>query len=110
MQGRLTAAPVRVPFLDLRPAHERLSATLLAEFAELIETGAFTGGPQVAAFERELAHWCAVGSAVGVGSGLDGLRLGLLAAGIEPGDEVIVPAQTFVATYEAVTQAGGVPV
>ncbi|HWN21211.1 MAG TPA: DegT/DnrJ/EryC1/StrS family aminotransferase, partial [Gaiellaceae bacterium] len=64
----------------------------------------------VAEFEREFAGFCGSPQAVGLGSGLDALRLGLLAAGLEPGDEVIVPSQTFVATLEAVTQAGGKPV
>src|SRR5436853_521643 len=75
-----------------------------------VPAGGPPGGPQVAEFEQALARWCGVRCGVGVGSGLDALRLGLLAAGIERGDEVIVPAQTFVATWEAVTQAGGVPV
>jgi dTDP-3-amino-3,4,6-trideoxy-alpha-D-glucose transaminase len=110
MQRQMTAAPARVPFLDLRPAHAGLSAAVLADIADLVDSGAFTGGRQVGEFEAAFAHWCGVRHCVGLASGLDALRLGLLAAGIEPGDEVIVPAQTFVATYEAVTQAGGRPV
>ena len=102
-------APPAVPFLDLRPSHEGLKATLLEEIAQLVDRGAFTNGPQVAAFEQAFAAYCETPFCVGVASGLDGLRLALLAAGIEPGDEVVVPAQTFVATYEAVTQAGGRP-
>ena len=61
-------------------------------------------------FEEAFAAYCGVDHCVGVGSGLDALRLGLTATGIEPGAEVVVPAATFVATLEAVTQAGGVPV
>jgi dTDP-4-amino-4,6-dideoxygalactose transaminase len=64
----------------------------------------------VAAFEEAFTRFCGTRSCVGVSSGLDALRLGLIAAGIQPGDEVIVPANTFVATLEAVTQAGGRPV
>jgi dTDP-3-amino-3,4,6-trideoxy-alpha-D-glucose transaminase len=99
-----------VPFLDLRPTHERLREELLADIAGLIDSGAFTNGPQVEAFEAAFARFCGRRHCVGVASGLDALQLGLIAAGIQPGDEVIVPAATFVATFEAVTQANGVPV
>ena len=99
-----------VPFLDLGLMNEGLKADLLAEIADLIDSGAFTNGPQVRAFEDAFAEFCGVPACVGVASGLDALRLGLLAAGIERGDEVILPANTFVATLEAVTQAGGRPV
>ena len=101
---------VSVPFLDLRPVHEPIATELLAEFASLIESNAYTNGPAVAEFEREFASYCRAVDCVGLASGLDALRLALLAGGIERGDEVIVPANTFVATVEAVTQAGGVPV
>jgi dTDP-4-amino-4,6-dideoxygalactose transaminase len=108
-QQPLLAAPRAVPFLDLGPSHEPLKASLLEEIAALIDSSAFTNGPQVALFEQAFARYAKTRFCVGVASGLDGLRLALLAAGIEPGDEVVVPAQTFVATYEAVTQAGGRP-
>ena len=103
-------ARLHVPFVDLRRSHEQLRDVLLTEMSELLESGAFINGPQVTAFEREFADYCGTEHAVGVASGLDALRLALIAAGLEPGDEVIVPASTFVATFEAVTQAGGVPV
>jgi dTDP-4-amino-4,6-dideoxygalactose transaminase len=105
----LLASPA-VPFLDLRPSNGPLAPALLEEIADLVETGAFTNGPQVAAFEEAFASYCGSLFCVGMGSGLDALRLALLGAGLERGDEVVVPAQTFVATYEAVTQAGGLPV
>ena len=105
-----TARQTAVPFLDLRPAHAPLKEAVLEEIGELLESGALTNGPAVACFEDAFAAYCGVDHCVGVASGLDALRLGLLALGIEPGDEVIVPAATFVATLEAVTQAGGVPV
>jgi dTDP-4-amino-4,6-dideoxygalactose transaminase len=105
-----TLTSVRVPFLDLAPSHAPLKDAVLAELADLIDSGAFTNGPQVAAFERDFADYCGVDHCVGLASGLDALRLALLAAGIEPGDEVIVPADTFIATFEAVSQTGGVPV
>jgi dTDP-4-amino-4,6-dideoxygalactose transaminase len=101
---------VSVPFLDLACMHRELKDELLAEIADLIDTGAFTNGPQVAAFEERFATYCGARHCVGVASGLDALRLALIAGGLEPGDEVVVPAHTFVATLEAVTQAGGVPV
>ena len=104
------AATTQVPFLDLVPVHDGLKAEMLAEISDLIDSGAFTNGPQIAAFEAEFARYCGRKHCVGVGSGLDALRLALLAAGLEEGDEVIVPAHTFVATFEAVSQAGGVPV
>jgi dTDP-3-amino-3,4,6-trideoxy-alpha-D-glucose transaminase len=103
-------ARLAVPFLDLRTVHDEIADDVLADIARLIETSAFTNGPAVADFEQAFADYCAAGHCVGVSSGLDALRLALIAAGLEPGDGVIVPAHTFIATFEAVTQAGGVPV
>lgn len=105
-----TVAVTSVPFLDLVPSQRSLGPQLLGEIEELIASGAYTNGPQVAAFERAFADYCGTSESVGLASGLDALRLALLSAGIEPGDEVIVPANTFVATFEAVSQAGGVPI
>ncbi len=99
-----------VPFLDLRPTHEPVRAAILEDIAQILDDNTFTNGWQVAAFEGAFAEWCGTKCCVGVASGLDGLRLALLAAGLQRGDEVIVPANTFVATLEAVTQAGGVPI
>jgi dTDP-4-amino-4,6-dideoxygalactose transaminase len=101
---------VAVPFVDLRLMHDGLKAALLADVSELVDSGAFTNGPQVAEFERAFAEYCGAAQCVGLASGLDALRLALIAHGIEPGDEVILPANTFVATIEAVAQAGGIPV
>jgi dTDP-4-amino-4,6-dideoxygalactose transaminase len=103
-------ARLQVPFVDLWRSHEPLRDVLLNEISELLDSGAFVNGPQVTAFEQVFAEYCGTEHAVGVASGLDGLRLALITAGLEAGDEVIVPASTFVATFEAVTQAGGVPV
>src|SRR5262249_51059672 len=99
-----------VPFVDLGPTHDGLKTAIVAEIDELIDSGSFTNGPQVEEFENAFAAYCGTRHCVGVSSGLDALRLALIAAGLELGDEVIVPALTFVATFEAVTQAGGVPV
>jgi len=100
----------RIPFRHLRGLHDGLRDEILAGISELLETDAFTNGPQVEEFERAFADYCETELCVGVGSGLDALRLGLIAAGIESGDEVIVPANSFIATYAAIRQAGGVPV
>jgi dTDP-4-amino-4,6-dideoxygalactose transaminase len=108
--GQAAENRIRVPFVDLSPIHALLKEQLVAEFAELIDQGAFSNGPAVASFERAFADYCGSRECVGTASGLDALRLGLLATGVAAGDEVIVPALTFVATLEAVTQAGAVPV
>jgi len=108
--NRLADASVAVPFVDLRRQHEQLSAELAQAFAGLVESSAFTNGPAVASFERAFADYCGTSECIGVASGLDALVLGLRAAGLEPGDEVVVPAHTFVATVAAVEQAGGKPV
>jgi len=99
-----------VPFLDLHAIHDGLKADLLEAMSALIDAGDFTNGPAVAEFEQAFAEYCGTTLAIGLASGLDAVRLALIAAGLEAGDEVIVPANTFVATLEAVTQAGGRPV
>ena len=101
---------VHVPFLDLRPMHQPLRDAILAELATVVDSNAYVNGPQVADFERAFADYCGTAECVGLASGLDALRLVLVALELEPGSEVIVPATTFVATFEAVTQAGLVPV
>ena len=100
----------RVPFLDLPASQAPLTRPLLVDIERLLDSGAFTNGPNVASFEDAFAAYCGTTHCVGVASGLDALRLGLTATGLEDGGEVIVPAATFVATIEAVTQAGGTPV
>ena len=110
MAASAVSTRATVPFLDLGPSNGPLLEILLEEFAALIESGAFTNGPAVAQFEAAFAEYCGATYCVGVGSGLDGLRLALDTLGLEPGDEVIVPANTFIATFEAVSQAGGLPV
>ncbi|HKO37313.1 MAG TPA: DegT/DnrJ/EryC1/StrS family aminotransferase [Solirubrobacterales bacterium] len=89
-------------------------APLLPEVADrqrrVLESGRYVLGPEVEAFEAELAAWAGAGHAVGVASGTDALTIALRALGIGPGDEVVVPALTFYATAEAVIHAGAVPV
>ena len=99
-----------VPFLDLAASHAPLKGAILEEISELIDSGAFTNGPQVAAFESAFAEFCGTRYCVGTASGLDALRLAFIAAGTQPGDEVILPANTFAATLESVIQAGAEPV
>jgi dTDP-4-amino-4,6-dideoxygalactose transaminase len=98
-----------VPFLDLRRVTDEVAADVLAGWEALLESGAFIGGEVVAAFERELAAFCGTSSAIGMANGTDALHLALRALGIGPGDSVIVPANTFVATVEAVVLAGATP-
>ncbi len=100
----------RVPFVDLRPIHLPIREAILDDVAALVDGGVFLNGPENEEFEEAFADYCGTAHCVGVSSGLDALRLALIAGGIEAGDEVIVPAHTFIATFEAVTQAGGVPV
>jgi dTDP-3-amino-3,4,6-trideoxy-alpha-D-glucose transaminase len=101
---------VQVPFVDLTLQIRGLRTEILYDVEQMLDSGAFVNGPAVEAFESDFAESCGRAHCVGVASGLDALRLALLAAGLEPGDEVLVPAMTFVATFEAVAQAGGVPV
>jgi dTDP-4-amino-4,6-dideoxygalactose transaminase len=103
-------SPLRVPFFDLRPSSAAFRDALLEDIAGLLDSGGFTNGPAVREFEEAFAGYVGARTCVGVASGLDALRLAFLGAGLEPGEEVVVPAATFVATFEAVTQAGGVPV
>jgi dTDP-3-amino-3,4,6-trideoxy-alpha-D-glucose transaminase len=110
MTEPLVEAQRGVPFVELSAMHEPLAGALLSDLAALVESGQFTNGPAVAEFEHAFAAYCGAPHCVGTASGLDALRLALVARGIEAGDEVIVPANTFIATFEAVTQAGGIPV
>lgn len=99
-----------VPFVNLAPQNEPLRERITHDIWVLVGRGDFTNGAAVAEFERAWADYCGAEYCVGVSSGLDALRLALLAIDLEPGREVVVPALTFQATWEAVTQAGLVPV
>jgi dTDP-3-amino-3,4,6-trideoxy-alpha-D-glucose transaminase len=99
-----------IPFIDLRAAHEELGAELDAAVSRVVESGWYLLGPELESFEREFAEYCGTRHCVGVASGLSALELALEAAGIGPGDEVIVPAYTWVATWIAVTKTGARPV
>src|SRR5207249_9924886 len=97
-----------VPFLDLRVAHRNLEDQLISVLQRAVRSGAFIGGREVAAFEQEFAAFVGAGGCVGVSSGTDALRLAFHALDVRPGDEVITVPHTFIATTEAITQAGGV--
>jgi dTDP-4-amino-4,6-dideoxygalactose transaminase len=99
-----------IPFLDLRAATAELRAELDEASARVLDSGWFVLGPEVEAFEADWAAFTGAAHPVGVGTGLDALELALRAFDIGPGDEVIVPAHTFIATWLAVDRAGATPV
>jgi len=98
-----------VPFLDLVTPHLELEAELVAVFRNALKTAGFIGGPNVESFERDFAAYCDAAYAIGVSSGTDALRFALTAAGVQPGDTVLTVANTFIATTEAISQAGATP-
>ncbi len=99
-----------VPLVDLAPQHREVAAEVEAGFAKVISDSAFILGATVAEFERAFASFCDVGHCVGVANGTDALELMLRAHDIGTGDEVVVPANTFIATALAVMRAGATPV
>ncbi|HEX7900651.1 MAG TPA: DegT/DnrJ/EryC1/StrS family aminotransferase [Planctomycetota bacterium] len=99
-----------VPFLDLRLGHQTLRKELDEAYRRVVDSGWFILGEEVEAFEREFASYCEAKFCVGVGNGLDALHLILRALEIGPGDEVIVPSHTFIATWLAVSHVGAKPV
>jgi len=101
---------MHVPFLDLKTQYRQIEAELTPKLHEIMASGAFIGGPEVEAFEAEFAAFCESPHCVGLNSGTDALRFALMAAGVGPGDEVITVPHTFIATTEAISQAGAVPV
>jgi dTDP-4-amino-4,6-dideoxygalactose transaminase len=101
---------MRVPFLDLQPAYRELQSELDAVVERVLASGRYILGPELEAFEKEFAAFCDAHHCLGVANGLDALHLILRAMEIGPGDEVIVPANTYIATWLAVTYAGARPV
>jgi dTDP-3-amino-3,4,6-trideoxy-alpha-D-glucose transaminase len=102
--------PDRIPFIDLEAANAELGDDLKEAVCRVVDSGWYLLGPELEAFEDEFARYCGVRHCIGVSSGLSALELSLEAAGIGPGDEVIVPGFTWVATWIAVTKAGAKPV
>ena len=101
---------MRVPFLDLQAAYLELKAEIDDAVRRVLDSGWYILGPEVEAFEREFAIYCEAEHAVGVANGLDALHLALRAMVAGPGDEVIVPSNTYIATWLAVSHAGATPV
>jgi dTDP-4-amino-4,6-dideoxygalactose transaminase len=100
----------KVPFLDLARLHKEIRPALDEAWRRVADSGWFVLGPEVEAFEAEFATYCGARFCVGVGNGLEALHLLLRAYGIGRGDEVLVPSNTFIATWLAVSQAGATPV
>lgn len=98
--------PEPVPFVDLALQNDQVTALVGAALQDVCASGTFVLGPAVERFEEEYAAFCGVDHVVGVGNGTDAIELALRAAGVGAGQEVIVPANTFVATAEAVVRAG----
>lgn len=99
-----------IPFLDLRAAYLDLKSGIDAATARVLESGCYILGPEVDAFEAEWAAYCEAKHAVGLANGLDALSLALRALDIGAGDEVIVPSNTYIATWLAVSGVGAMPV
>ncbi len=98
-----------IPFLDLVTPHVELERALTEVFRKALHTAGFIGGPMVEDFEKAFAKFCQVDHAVGVSSGTDALRFALMACGVKPGDVVVTVPHTFIATTEAISQAGALP-
>lgn len=101
---------MRVPLVDLGRQHEAVADAIAAGWAEVLAARSFVLDATVAAFEAEFAAFCGLAGCVGTGNGTDALEIALRAVGVAPGDEVILPANSFVATAMAVVRAGATPV
>ena len=103
------AVPNCIPFLDLVTPHIELEQELTGVFRRALVTAGFIGGPMVEDFEKDFATFCGASHSVAVSSGTDALRFAIMACGVEPGDAVVTVPHTFIATTEAISQAGAVP-
>ena len=99
-----------IPFLDLKSPHVELRQEIDAAVSRILDSGWYILGPEVEAFEAEFAAYVDARHCVGLANGLDALHLALRAMDVRPGDEVIVPSNTYIATWLAVSQCGAVPV
>ena len=99
----------KIPFLDLITPHQQLEPELTAVFHKVLQTAGFVGGPMVENFENEFAAFCDAKYCVGVANGTDAVRFALMAAGVQAGDIVVTVPHTFIATTEAISQAGARP-
>jgi dTDP-4-amino-4,6-dideoxygalactose transaminase len=98
-----------VPFTDLAAMTREVWPTIERDYLECLLGGGYIGGPAIESFEREWAMYCGTGYAVGLANGTDALELTLSALGLGPGDEVVIPANTFIATAAAVARCGAAP-
>jgi dTDP-4-amino-4,6-dideoxygalactose transaminase len=105
----MTRSIESIPFLDLITPHRELEQELVAVFRSALSGAGFIGGPMVEKFEQEFACFCGTKWCVGVGSGTDALRFALIAAGVRAGDVAVTVPHTFIATKEAISQAGALP-
>ena len=103
------AVPNCIPFLDLVTPHVELEQELTGVFRRALVTAGFIGGPIVDDFEKDFASFCGTSHSVAVSSGTDALRFAIMACGVEPGDAVVTVPHTFIATTEAISQAGAAP-
>ncbi|MCU1301813.1 MAG: DegT/DnrJ/EryC1/StrS aminotransferase [Candidatus Sulfotelmatobacter sp.] len=101
--------PAIIPFLDLITPHVELEHALTEVFHNALRSAGFVGGPMVEEFEKAFATFCDASCAVAVSSGTDALRFALMACGVKPGDVVVTVPHTFIATTEAISQAGALP-
>src|SRR5262245_58551695 len=106
----MTKPQTEVPFLELRETYLEIQAELDAALRRVMDSGWYILGREVRAFEEQFAAYCGVKHGVGVGNGLEALQLILRSYGIGRGDEVIVPANTYIATWLAISGAGATPV
>ncbi len=99
-----------IPFLDLKAPHVELQEEILGAINRVVSSGWYILGPEVQEFEAEFASYCEAANCIGLANGLDALHLALRAMDVGPGDEVIVPSNTYIATWLAVSQCGATPV
>ena len=103
------SAPEYIPFLDLVTPHVELEQELTDVFRRALLTAGFIGGPMVEGFEQAFAAFCGASHSIAISSGTDALRFAIMACGIQPGDVVLTVPHTFIATTEAISQAGAIP-
>ncbi len=104
------SANLKISFLDLKATYQECQELLDASYKRVMNSGFYLLGPELEAFESEFANYCSVKYAVGLGNGLEALELLLRAYEIGPGDEVIVPSNTYIATWLAVSYVRATPV
>lgn len=110
MNTAITSVRKKIPCLDLKGQHDQVKLEIFDAFEKVYEATAFSGGNFVVDFEHQFSAFCKVPYTVGVNNGTSALHLAMLALGIGPGDEVIIPANTFIATAWGVSYTGATPV